>query len=165
VPREILSIEIDAPGDAVFDVVHDYGCRLEWDTMLREARLLGGATAAGTSVRSLCVGTWRSAFLALETEYIRFEPGRVAAVKLTNHPPFFERFAATIRHDAVSEVRSRTTYIYSFRTCPRFLAPLLEPIMNAMLRREVRKRLRSLRSFLESQSVRRARGERKLTAA
>jgi hypothetical protein len=121
--------------------------------MLREARLLGGATAAGTGVRSVCAGTWRSAFLALETEYIRFEPGRVAAVKLTNRPPFFERFAATIRHDTLSEVRSRTTYIYSFRAHPRFLAPLLEPIMNALLRREVQKRLRSLRRFLESQTL------------
>lgn len=164
-PREMLSIEIDAPGDAVFDVVHDYGCRLEWDTMLREARLLGGATAAGTGVRSVCVGTWRSAFLALETEYIRFEPGRVAAVKLTNRPPFFEQFAATIRHETVSEVRSRTTYIYSFRARPRFLAPLLEPIMNALLRREIQKRLRSLRDFIESQSVRRVRSERKPTVA
>ena len=164
-PRETVSIEIAAPCQAVFDVLHDYGCRLEWDTMLREARLLGGATVAGIGVRSVCAGTWRSAFLALETEYIRFEPGRVAAVKLTNRPPFFERFAATIRHDAVSEIRSRTTYIYSFHARPRFLAPLLEPIMNAILRREVQKRLRSLRSFLESQSVHRARGERKPTAA
>ena len=164
-PRAILSIEIDAPCDAVFEVVHDYGCRLEWDTMLREARLLGGATAAGLGVRSVCVGTWRSGFLALETEYIRFEPGRVAAVKLTNHPPFFERFAATIRHEAISEVRSRTTYIYSFRARPRFLAPLLEPIMNAMLRREVQKRLHALRHFLESQSMYQPRNRRKPAAA
>jgi hypothetical protein len=164
-PRAILSIEIDAPCDAVFEVVHDYGCRLEWDTMLREARLLGGATAAGPGIRSICVGTWRSGFLALETEYIRFEPGRVAAVKLTNHPPFFERFAATIRHEAISEVRSRTTYIYSFRARPRFLVPLLEPIMNAMLRREVQKRLRALRRFLESQSMHHPRDGRKPAAA
>ncbi len=150
-PRASLSIEIDAPCAAVFEVVHDYGCRLQWDTMLRAARLLGGATAAGPGVRSVCAGTWRSAFLALETEYIRFEPGRVAAVKLTNRPFFFEQFAATIRHDALSQVRSRTTYIYFFRARPRFLAPLLEPIMNALLRREVRQRLHALRRFLESQ--------------
>ncbi|MCL4302590.1 MAG: SRPBCC family protein, partial [Anaerolineae bacterium] len=86
-------------------------------------------------------------------EYIRFEPGRVAAVKLTNRPPFFERFAATLRHDALGERRSRTTYIYSFRARPRFLVPLLEPVMNVMLRQEVEKRLRSLRRYLESQRV------------
>src|SRR5512139_392666 len=157
VPKETLSIEIAAPCGVVFDRVHDYSCRLEWDTMLREARLLDGATTAGIGVRSRCVGTWRGGFLALETEYIRFERGRVAAVKLTNRPPFFERFAATIRHDAVSEVRSRATYIYSFQARPRFLASLLEPIMNVMLRREVQKRLSSLRDFMEDPSTREAR--------
>lgn len=160
-PRPIVSIEIDAPCEVVFDLVHDYGRRLEWDTMLREARLLGGATVAGEGVRSVCVGTWRSAFLALETEYIRFEPGRMAAVKLTNRPPFFERFAATIRHDAVGEARSRTTYICSFQARPRLLAPLLEPVMNTLLRREIRKRLCSLRSFLAREGPAGPREERR----
>jgi hypothetical protein len=144
------STEIGASPEEVFDVVHDYERRLEWDSMLSEAKLLAGETVAKVGVRSLCTGTWKTAFLALETEYVRFEPGEVAAVKLTNRPLFFEHFAATIRHDAVGESRSRTTYIYSFRARPRFLAPLLEPIMDLMLAREVRHRLRGLRHFLES---------------
>lgn len=150
-PRASLSIEINAPCGVVFEVIHDYGCRLKWDSMLREAFLLDGATAAALGVRSRCVGTWRSAFQALETRYIRFEPGRVAAVTLTNHPLFFEQFAATIKHEPLQDGRSRTTYIYFFRAAPRFLAPLLEPIMNVMLQREVRQRLQSLRSYLENQ--------------
>lgn len=149
-PRETVAIEIDAPCAAVFDVIHDYSCRLAWDSMLRQATLLDGATAAGLGVRSLCVGTWKGAFLGLETEYIRFEPGQVAAVKLTNHPLFFDTFAATIQHKALSDQRSRTTYIYAFRARPRFLAPLLEPLMNVMLKQEVQNRLRSLRRYMES---------------
>lgn len=153
-PREVELIEIDAPCEVVFDVIHDYSCRLEWDSMLSEARLLDGATAAGKGVRSVCVGTWRSAFLALETEYIQFERGRVAAVKLTNRPPFFDHFAATIRHEAINATRSRTTYIYFFHARPNLLAPLLEPLMNRMFRREVQTRLRALRNFLETRNVR-----------
>lgn len=144
--RETVSIEINAPCAAVFDVIHDYSCRLAWDTMLRKAILLDGATAAGLGVRSLCVGTWKGAFLGLETEYIRFEPGQVVAVKLTNQPPFFDTFAATIRHTPLSDQRSRTTYIYAFRARPCFLTPL----MNVMLKREVPNRLRSLRNYMES---------------
>ena len=149
-PRETLSVEIEAPCEEVFQVVHDYGRRLDWDTMLSEARLLNGATQAGLGVRSLCVGTWRGAFLGLETEYIRFEPGRVAAVKLTNAPPFFDNFAATLRHDPLGVGRSRTTYVYSFRARPRWAAPILEPVMNRLLRREVRDRLQALKRFLEA---------------
>ena len=148
-PRASHSIEIDVPCSVVFDTVHDYARRLDWDRMLSQATLLAGATAAGIGVRSLCVGTWRSAFLPMETEYVSFERARVAAVKLTNHPALFATFAATIRHAAVSETRSRTTYIYSFRARPRFLAPLLEPIMRNLLDSEVRGRLRALRDFLE----------------
>ncbi len=147
-PRGTVSVEVEASCTAVFDLIHDYGRRLEWDTLLSKACLLDGATEAGLGVRSLCVGTWRGLFLPLETEYIRFEPGRVAAVSLTNKPPFFAHFAATIRHEALSETHSCVTYIYFFRARPRLLAPLLEPVMNRLLKRETQKRLNALRDYL-----------------
>jgi hypothetical protein len=148
-PRDTQSIEIRATCDAVFDLVHDYDRRLEWDSMLSRAMLLNGATNADAGVRSLCVGTWKGAFLGVETEYIRFERGRVAAVKLTNRPLWFDHFAATIRHERIDDARSRTTYIYSFRARPRLLAPFIEPIMRLLITREVRTRLQSLRRHLE----------------
>jgi hypothetical protein len=143
-PRSTHSVEIAAPCEAVFELVHDYSRRLEWDSMLSEARLLGGATAAGLGVRSLCVGTWKGGYLGLETEYIRFEPGRIAAVKLTNHPPFFDNFAASIRHEPLGTGRSRAIYTLNFRARPRALAALLDPLMKGMLEREVRERLAAL---------------------
>lgn len=149
-PRDSASVEIGAPCAAVFDIVHDYGRRLEWDTMLREARLLGGAERADVGVRSLCVGTWRGAFLPMETEYVSFDRGRRAAVRLTNRPPFFERFAATIRHDALGGPGCVTTYVFAFDARPRWLAPLLEPLMGAVLRWEVRRRLRALKRYIEN---------------
>lgn len=152
-PRRSISTEVPATPEAVFDLIHDYGRRLEWDSMLSEARLLGGAVAAGVGVRSLCVGTWRSAYLPVETEYVSFERGRVAAVKLTNRPPLFDRFGATIKHEALPEGRSSVTYIYWFCARPRALAPVLEPILQRMLDREVRRRLNAL-----SASFRRAEG-------
>lgn len=144
-PRESVSVEVAAECTAVFQLIHDYGRRLAWDTLLSQAILLDGATEAGLGVRSLCVGTWRGLFLPLETEYIRFEPGRVAAVSLTNRPPFFAHFAATIRHEPVGENRSRVTYIYYFRAWPR----LLEPVMDVLLKRETQKRLHALQKYLE----------------
>jgi hypothetical protein len=151
-PRETITVELSASCDEAFAVIHDYGRRLAWDTMLREARLLDGATAAGLGVRSRCAGKWRGAYLALETEYIQFAPGRVAAVTMTNHPPFFAHFAATMRHGAISATHSRLVYTYSFRARPRWLAFVLEPLMNAMLRRETRQRLRALGGYLASRT-------------
>ena len=149
-PRGTVSVEVAASCTAVFNLIHDYGRRLAWDTLLSQACLLDGATEAGLGVRSLCVGTWRGAFLPLETEYIRFEPGRVAAVSLTNQPPFFANFAATIRHEPLCENRSRVIYIYYFQARPRLLAPILEPVMNQLLKRETQKRLYALQIYLEN---------------
>ena len=148
-PRASITVDLPVSCDTAFAVIHDYDRRLDWDTMLRSARLLGGAARAGPGVRTVCAGTWRSAFLALETEYIQFVPGRVAAVKLTRRPWLFDRFAATMRHHAIGPDRSRLVYIYAFRARPRWLAPVLEPLMHLLMRREVRQRLRALRSYFE----------------
>ena len=157
-PRGKVSVEVAASCTAVFTLIHDYGRRLEWDTLLSKAILLDGAAEAGLGVRSLCVGTWRGAYLPMETEYIRFEPGEVAAVSLTNQPPFFAHFAATIRHQALGQNRSCVTYIYFFRARPRWLAPLLEPVLNLLLRRETQKRLNALRDFFSERIGFTARG-------
>lgn len=145
----MVSIEIEASCEAVFGVVHDYGRRLEWDTMLSKAILLDGAEEAGLGVRSLCVGTWQGLYLGLETEYIRYEMGKVTAVKLTNRPLFFDQFAATMRHTSLEGNRSRLTYIYAFQARPALLAPLLEPMMNLFLLREVHNRLHALKAYVE----------------
>lgn len=152
-PRGSDSIDVSASCDVVFDVLHDYEIRLRWDTMLSDARLVGSATQAAKGVRSLCVGTWRSAYLPMETEYITFLPGKVAAVRLTNHPPLFDRFAAAIHHTALATGGSRVTYTYSFRARPRRLAKFIEPVIARMLAREVRARLIALREFVDPASA------------
>lgn len=151
-PRGSVYIDVRASPEEVFDVLHDYSLRLQWDTMLSEARLLAPAVEAAKGVRSLCVGTWRSAHLPMETEYVTFKRGEVAAVRLTNRPPLFARFAASIRHTALAAGGSRVTYTYSFRVRPRMLAPLLEPIVSRLLAREIRSRLEALRDFVELRS-------------
>ena len=154
-PRARLTVDLPVSCDAAFAVIHDYSCRLEWDTLLRSARLLGGATQAELGVRSVCAGTWRTAFLALETEYIHFAPGRAAAVKLTTRPWCFDRFAASMQHHALGAARSRLVYTYAFRARPRWLAPVVEPLMSRLLQRETRKRSWALRAYLERPERRR----------
>jgi hypothetical protein len=148
-PKGTVTIEIDASCTTVFDLIHNYDRRLEWDTLLSEATLLREAKFADKGVQTRCVGTWRTGKVAMETEYITFELGRVAAVKLVNRPPLFEQFAATIRHKPIAPTRSSLTYIYSFRARPRWLAFILEPILHAALRRETKARLHSLKAYLE----------------
>jgi hypothetical protein len=41
--------------EVIFDYTQDYGNRLHWDTFLKRADLVDGATAAGKGVKSYCV--------------------------------------------------------------------------------------------------------------
>lgn len=133
--------------DAVFDLVHDYERRLEWDTLLREAVVEGGG-AAGRGAVAVCSGRWLIGGMTLRTVYVSFERGDVAAVKMINRPLFFDRWAASIRHEPLGDDRSRIVYTYNFRARPRFLAFLLEPILALVFRWETRRRLRALRQAL-----------------
>jgi hypothetical protein len=147
VRREQVSEVIPASCEDVFDLVHDYARRLEWDTLLSAAYLVDGATAAGKGVASVCVGRRSLGKLALKTRYVSFERGVVAAVEMVNRPRFFGRWAASIRHHPLDGGASRITYTWSFESSPRWLRWLFEPIMARVFRWETRKRLRALRTY------------------
>jgi polyketide cyclase/dehydrase/lipid transport protein len=129
------AIDIHASPAAVFDLIHDYPRRLDWDPFLKEARLLGGAESAGG--------------FAMESIYVSFERPRVAAVRMTKGPALLETFAASLRQDEVNPGVTRVTYRFNFSTRPRWLRPILEPIAASLFLREVRQRLAALQRYLE----------------
>ena len=146
-PHAVVSEIIPAPSADVFDLVHDYSRRLDWDTLLSEAYLDDGFTRAGLGATSVCVGRRSLGRLAFKTVYVSFDRPRVAAVKLVNSPKFFDRWAASIRHEDLEPGRSRITYSLQFSARPAALRWLLEPIMLRAFRRETAKRLAALRDY------------------
>lgn len=149
-PTFEASIDIDAPSEAIFDLTHDYGRRLEWDTLLREARLLGGAESAGVGVESLCVGRGDLFRIGVVTVYVTFDRPRVAAVRMTRGPWIFERFAASIRHDELPTGGTRVTYRGNVTTRPRWLRGVVEPLVRRRFERETARRLLALKRAMES---------------
>lgn len=143
-----ISELLPAPSAVVFDLLHDYRRRLEWDTLLRAAYLEEGVTAAGKGVTSVCVGRRALGGIAIRTVYVTFERPTLAAVRMVNAPAFFGTWAASIRHEDLSAHESRITYKFHFRAKPRLLRFILEPVMKAVFVWETRKRLRALRSYL-----------------
>lgn len=143
------AIEIRASPEAVFDLLHDYARRLEWDPFLKEACLLEGAQAAGLGVKTRCTARNRFGGLAMETVYLSFDRPKVAAVKMTRGPAVLETFAASLRQQDVGVGRTRVTYRFNFSTRPRWLRAIAGPIASVLFRREVRRRLAALKSHLE----------------
>ena len=141
---------IPAPSNVVFDLLHDYTRRLEWDTLLQAAYLEGGAKAAAKGVTSVCVGRKSLGGIALKTVYVTFERPTLAAVRMVNAPLFFESWAASIRHDDLSARESRLIYKFQFTTRPRVLRLALDPLIERLFAWETRKRLQALKAFFKA---------------
>jgi polyketide cyclase/dehydrase/lipid transport protein len=142
-----ISELIPAPSSAVFDLLHDYTRRLEWDTFLQAAYLEDGSTVAAKGVTAVCVGRKSLGSIALKTVYVTFERPTLAAVKMINTPLFFQSWAASIRHEDISAHESRLTYKFQFTARPSFLRFVLHPLIGRLFIWETRKRLRALRAF------------------
>ncbi len=143
--RFIESIQIRCPRQRVFDYTQDYRQRLVWDTFLREAVLVDGATEAGPGVRAWCVSKHG---LGMETEYVSFNPPAVTAVKMTRGPWMFASFAGSWRFDAVDANTTTTTFTYSFSLRPPL--HLFTPLVKRILSSNVRGRLKDLKGQLEA---------------
>src|SRR5687768_6975348 len=104
-PKLTVKETLSTSCEEAFRIVHDYPRRLEWDTLLQAAYLEDGE-AADVGVTAVCKGKAALLGIEMKTIYVSFRPGKVAAVKLTNRAPFFDTFAASIRHFRVDDHRS-----------------------------------------------------------
>jgi polyketide cyclase/dehydrase/lipid transport protein len=143
------AIEIRASPEAVFDLIHDYARRLEWDPFLKEACLLEGAEAAGLGVKTRCTARNGFSGLAMETVYVSFDRPKVAAVRMTSGPAVLETFAASLRQENLEVGLTRVIYRFNFSMRPRWLGAIADPIASVLFRREMRRRLKALKSYLE----------------
>jgi hypothetical protein len=148
-PSAALSVVIPAPQQAVFELLHDYRRRREWDTLLDAAHLEPSGAAAGVGVVAVCRGRARVGGMTLRTRYITFRPPDVAAVLLEQPSGCFATFAAAIRHSAIEDGQSPPggsllTYRVRFSARPRCLRWLLEPLMQTIFIWETRRRLAAL---------------------
>ena len=142
----VESIEIAAAQMEVFDFSQDYTRRLEWDTFLREARLVN-AEQADKGVRAWCVSRQG---LGMEAEYVSYIRPKVTAVKMTRGPWLFQSFAGSWQFEALTDNRTNVTFTYSYTL--RFPFNLLQPLVHFILVKEVKGRLRDLKNWMEKTS-------------
>src|SRR5262245_63410264 len=134
------------PGQ-VFALTQDYSRRLSWDPFLRHAELVGGAVAPGVGVRAWCVAR---AGVGMETEYVSFVRPRVAAVKMTRGPWVLESFGGAWEFSPNGSNATTVSFRYQFRTRPRWLARLVEPMARRWFSWETRKRVVALQAALRT---------------
>jgi hypothetical protein len=148
-PKGTVKEIISASAEDVFDLIHNYERRLEWDTLLQKAYLEPEFETAKIGAISVCQGRPILGGFALRTEYVSFQRGKVAAIKMLNQPPFFESFAASINHRNLTDNKSEVVYTFNFTAKPKSLQFILHPIMSKIFAWETGKRLQALKNYFE----------------
>lgn len=148
----VITQVLPAPAASVFEVLHDYPRRLEWDTLLSEAYLVD-ADAAAQGVEAVCTARKSLGGISFHTRYVTFRPPApgvdgLAAVTLMRPTAMFSAWAASIRHRELTPGVSNVTYTLSFTCRPRALAAIIEPAATQAFTLETHKRLAALAEYL-----------------
>ena len=142
------TILIDESPEQVFDFTQDYNKRLIWDTFLKKADLIEGATIASKGVKAYCVA---KNGLGMVTEYVTYNRPKVTAIKMTDGPYMFKSFLGSWTFREVSNDKTEVIFLYSFLL--RFPFNLLTKFIKNSLQANVKQRLIDLKNNIENEST------------
>lgn len=137
-------IIIKSTQTTVFDYTQDYSKRLNWDTFLKHAELLG-ADAAAKGVKAYCVA---KNGLGMETEYLTYQRPRATAIKMTKGPYMFKSFIGSWKFKDLGENNIEVAFMYSFNL--RFPFNLIPQLIKKNLQSNVKQRLLDLKMTIEN---------------
>lgn len=143
-------ISIDCSPAIAFDYTQDYGNRLKWDTFLKRAELMDGATKAGKGVQAYCVA---KNGLGMVTEYVSYNRPKATAIKMTKGPFMFKTFLGSWTFKEIDSLKTEVIFLYSFKL--RFPFNLATGLIKRVLQLNVRRRLIDLKTNIEEQSTNR----------
>lgn len=138
------SIEINCDPVVAFDFTQDYDQRLIWDTFLKQADLIDGATKADKGVKAYCVA---KNGLGMVTEYVSFNRPKATAIKMIKGPFMFKTFLGSWTFKALKPNLCEVIFLYSFKL--RFPFSLFSKMVKSNLESNVRQRLIDLKTNLE----------------
>jgi hypothetical protein len=142
------NIMINCSQAEAFDYTQDYANRLTWDTFLKKAELMEGATQAGKGIKAYCVA---KNGLRMVTEYVSFNPPRATAIKMTKGPWLFKSFLGSWNFKEITGSQTEVIFLYSFTL--RFPLNLMTPFIKTNLQSNVRQRLIDLKTNLEQKKT------------
>lgn len=143
------SIIIDENSSIVFDFTQDYSNRLKWDTFLKKADLIEGATKADKGIRAYCVA---KNGIGMVTEYVTFNRPRVTAIKMTKGPYMFKSFLGSWTFKELTMNKTEVIFLYSFSL--RFPFNLFSNFIKNNLQSNVKQRLIDLKNNIEDKTRR-----------
>ena len=142
------TIEISCSPEFAFDYTQDYANRLTWDTFLKKAELIEGATKAEKGVKAYCVA---KNGLGMVTEYVSFNRPERTAINMTKGPFLFKSFLGSWTFKLVKPNTTSVIFLYSFKL--RFPFSLFKSRIKENLESNVQQRLVDLKKSIEAETV------------
>ncbi len=142
------TININCSPEVAFDFTQNYDQRLTWDTFLKKAMLIEGATKADKGVKAYCVA---KNGLGMETEYITFNRPKATAIKMTDGPFMFKSFLGSWTFKEIQTNLTEVTFLYSFKL--RFPFSIIKKIVKRNLESNVKQRLIELKKNIENNTL------------
>ena len=137
------SVTIQESPALVFELTQDYSQRLAWDTFLKKAELID-APAADVGVKAWCVSKHG---LGMETEYVSFKPPKVTAITQSKRSMLFKKFSGSWVFEERDERTTHVVFTYSYLL--NFPFNLVTKFIHNILTKNVRQRLKDLKSYVE----------------
>ncbi|MER2999236.1 type II toxin-antitoxin system RatA family toxin [Pontibacter populi] len=138
------TIVINCEPVVVFDYTQDYKQRLSWDTFLKKADLIEGATKAEKGVKAYCVA---KNGLGMVTEYVTFNRPKATAIKMTEGPFMFKSFLGSWTFKELKPDSTEVIFLYSFKL--RFPFNLFKGMIKKSLESNVKQRLVDLKTNIK----------------
>lgn len=154
----IETTEIAVAPSEVWNAIHEYEHRLEWDRMLRDVAVDGVAPKRAAAINAGSEVTqwarWAAGGVMMKVRYlVSRSPTATAAgyakVEMIRGPWFFRAFTARSELIALDAGSTRSVAKYEFECGPKWLRWVIEPIVLAVFRRETTSRWASLKRYLE----------------
>ncbi|MGN7191294.1 MULTISPECIES: SRPBCC family protein [unclassified Curtobacterium] len=134
-------VTVPVPVEVAFAVSQTQGAtRKRWDPFIRRQHLID-ATVPAKGVRTYTVQRFG---LAMESEYVSYNPPSNVGMKMTKGSWFFEKMGGGWRFTPVPDRPDHTLAVwrYNFTCRPAWLAPIAERIGTVVLQRDIDRRIR-----------------------
>ncbi|WP_339088226.1 SRPBCC family protein [Variovorax paradoxus] len=143
-----FEFDMPAPSDVVFDAFHHHVWRARWDSLVGNARVVGGAPCPYVGAETENTGGGLLRGLSMRTRFVTFDRPHVAAAHMIGRSFPFSRWAASMRHRDTAPGRSVLIYVYTIESGPRALRWLMEPVVARIFMRQTQRRFARMQAFL-----------------
>lgn len=143
-----IVLTMPASAAAAFEAFHNHEKRLIWDTLLSVAYVEGGGTHPHVGAITTNLGRGWKKLLGMRTQFVSYDPPRIAAATIIAPTGLFAFWGASMRHRDLGHGASELIYTFNIKLRPQLLGRILDPFVAKVFELETRRRFAAMAAYL-----------------